>query len=112
MRLWWGGDSENTAGFDPLDSQGVEADCDSPRPSEGSSPTRTRTWNKPVNSRKNTDRNPRQDNTSDEETAKLSAQLAHRVPADPELARVIAAWPDLAPPIRRAILALVESGRP
>jgi hypothetical protein len=36
----------------PADSEGVEAGCDRLRVSEGSSPTRTRTWNKPVNSRK------------------------------------------------------------
>jgi hypothetical protein len=41
----------------------------------------------------------------------LSAQLAHRAPADPDLARVIAAWPDLPPHIKAAVLALVESSR-
>jgi hypothetical protein len=30
-------------------------------------------------------------------------------PLDPDLARVAAAWPELPKPIRRAILALVES---
>jgi hypothetical protein len=28
---------------------------------------------------------------------------------DPDLAQVLAAWPDLAEPIRRAVLALVEA---
>jgi hypothetical protein len=32
-------------------------------------------------------------------------------PLDPDLSRVAAAWPALPEPIRRAILALVESGR-
>jgi hypothetical protein len=31
-------------------------------------------------------------------------------PLDPDLARVAAVWPELPEPIRRAILALVESG--
>jgi integrase len=44
-----GGNAENSVGRNPLDSQGVEAGCDSLKPSEESSPTRTRTWNKPVN---------------------------------------------------------------
>jgi hypothetical protein len=30
---------------------------------------------------------------------------------DPDLARIIAAWPTLPEPIRRAMLALVETGR-
>jgi hypothetical protein len=30
-------------------------------------------------------------------------------PLDPDLARVVMAWPDLAEPIRRAVLALVGS---
>src|SRR5262249_48348643 len=46
-----GVDRENGVDPNPLMMQGVEADCDSVRLSEGGSPTRTRTWNKPVNSR-------------------------------------------------------------
>jgi integrase len=42
---------ENTIGLNSLALQGVEADCDSLRPDEKSSPSRTRTYNKPVNSR-------------------------------------------------------------
>jgi hypothetical protein len=30
-------------------------------------------------------------------------------PADPDLSRVVAAWPMLAEPIRRAVLALIDS---
>jgi hypothetical protein len=58
-------------------------------------------------------------NTSGKPTEPLSPQLAPgpenrrpaALPADPALARVMAAWPDLPKPIRRAVLALVESGR-
>src|SRR5262249_22514512 len=42
---------EKTSGPNALTLQRVEADCDSVRLSEANSPTRTRTWNKPVNSR-------------------------------------------------------------
>jgi hypothetical protein len=38
--------------------------------------------------------------------------LAHETPIDPDLARVVAAWPDLPKPIRRAVLALVDSQPP
>jgi hypothetical protein len=31
-------------------------------------------------------------------------------PANPDLARIVDAWPGLAEPIRRAILAMVEAG--
>jgi hypothetical protein len=33
-------------------------------------------------------------------------------PADPDLARVVAAWPDLPDAIKRAVVALVDSTRP
>jgi hypothetical protein len=33
-------------------------------------------------------------------------------PNDPDLARILEAWPTLAEPIRRAMLALVESAGP
>jgi hypothetical protein len=35
---------------------------------------------------------------------------SHSVANDPDLSRLLAAWPTLAEPIRLAILALVESG--
>jgi hypothetical protein len=44
-------EAENTASHNPLQDEGVEAGCDPLRLSEGSSPSRTRTYNKPVNSR-------------------------------------------------------------
>ena len=45
------GGGEDAASPNPLILQGVEAGCDPMRSSEGSSPSRTRTYNKPVNSR-------------------------------------------------------------
>jgi hypothetical protein len=42
---------ENETGHNSLKDKAVEADRDSLRLSESSSPTRTRTWNKPVNRR-------------------------------------------------------------
>ncbi len=38
-----------------------------------------------------------------------AAPVLHPAPADPELARVIAAWPNLTPPLRAAVLALVAA---
>src|SRR5262249_35565108 len=46
-----GGEVENDTGRNPVILQGVEAGCDPLRGDDSSSPTRTRTWNKPVNSR-------------------------------------------------------------
>ena len=43
--------SENTIGPKPLALRGVGADCDDMRLTDRSSPSRTRTYNKPVNSR-------------------------------------------------------------
>jgi hypothetical protein len=41
----------------------------------------------------------------------LARSLARKFENDPELARLVDAWPALPEPIRLAILALVESGR-
>jgi len=56
-------------------------------------------------------------NTSDDSASSLAPRLAPEpekaslrdAPIDPELARVLAAWPALAGPIKAAILALVGS---
>lgn len=45
-------------------------------------------------------------NQSGAESGALGAQNA---PADPDLARVVAAWPRLPEPMRRAILALIDA---
>jgi hypothetical protein len=42
--------------------------------------------------------------------AKSGADSAASAPSDPDLARLIDAWPTLPGPIRRAVLALVNSG--
>ena len=41
----------------------------------------------------------------------LAHSLAHESPIDPNLARIVDAWPSLPEPIRRAMLALAESVR-
>ncbi len=40
------------------------------------------------------------------------AVVAQRLPNDPDLARLVAAWPSLPEPIRRAVLALIDSAQP
>jgi hypothetical protein len=42
--------------------------------------------------------------------AKSGAVSAASAPSDPDLARLIDAWPTLPGPLRRAVLALVNSG--
>ena len=42
--------------------------------------------------------------------AKSGAVSAASAPSDPDLARLIDAWPTLPGPVRRAVLALVNSG--
>jgi hypothetical protein len=64
-----------------------------------------------VNSQKVTGRKSMQSNTSGEDTTRLSALLAHQTPTDPDLARIIDAWPALPLPVRAAVLALVESSQ-
>jgi hypothetical protein len=58
------------------------------------------------------DRNPLPANTSDKSSSPLAVQLApshENCPsADPDLARIIDAWPTLTEPIREAMLALVD----
>ncbi len=55
-----------------------------------------------------------QDTTSGGGGGPVAHQLpgvAPEAPADPDLARVVAAWPDLPPAIRAAVLALVNAAR-
>jgi hypothetical protein len=47
-----------------------------------------------------------------EDSAESSAVSSDSCPNDPDLARIGGAWPTLARPIRRAILALVENAGP
>jgi hypothetical protein len=44
--------------------------------------------------------------------AKSGADSTAPSPADPDLARIVAAWPALREPIRRAMLSLIETALP
>jgi hypothetical protein len=60
------------------------------------------------------DRKPLPDTTSGAEVHELAPQLAPEgaeTPLDADLARVAAAWPDLPPHIKAAVLALVGTAR-
>jgi hypothetical protein len=85
-----------------------------------SSPTRTRTWNKPVNSLNVQGHNPLSHKVSGNEPcgfARRFAQESKQAPDSPALApstdidlvRIMDAWPTLPDLIRRAILALVST---
>jgi hypothetical protein len=59
-----------------------------------------------------TERNPLPANTSDDSNRAGDRALTKPAPeTDPDLTRVMDAWPGLPEPIRRAILALVDNGR-
>jgi len=75
-----------------------------------SSPTRTRTWNKPVNGQRDAGRKALPCDTPDEEPDPLSAPLA-LPPLGPELACVLNAWPSLPRPIRAAVIALAGTAQ-
>src|SRR5262245_28120830 len=83
------------------------------RPDEKSSGGRDRTGDsrlmKPIASR----RNPNDVNGCGDASSSLAQPLAQDSPKplgiDPDLARVADAWPNLSPPIRAAVLALVQS---
>jgi hypothetical protein len=74
----------------------------------GSSPSRTRTYNKPVNSRNTVGHKNNQDKSYGESPDDVALGVAQG-PADSDLARVVEAWPGLPEAIRRAVLALVSS---
>jgi hypothetical protein len=48
-------------------------------------------------------------NASGDDSPSLSAPLAQQAPADPDLARVLDAWPTLPEHIKAAVLALVAA---
>jgi hypothetical protein len=50
-----------------------------------------------------------QDKTSGDAVLQLSALLAHHLQPDPDLARLVDAWPALPAHIRAAVLALVQT---
>ena len=72
------------------------------------SPSRTRTYNKPVNSQSDAEHKDNQDNTYGESSDGVALGVA-QIPTDPDLARVVEAWPDLPEAIRRAVVALVAT---
>jgi hypothetical protein len=89
-------------------------------PPDGSSPTRTRTWNKPVNSRKDARHKDKQDKAFGDTPARFvrgfaqaegeqSGEPAPAAVTDPDLARILDAWPTLPAHIKAAILALMAT---
>jgi hypothetical protein len=52
-----------------------------------------------------------QDKTSGNVASQLSALLAQAAAIDPDLVRIIDAWPVLPAQIRAAVLALIQAGR-
>jgi hypothetical protein len=103
------GKNDNTTGPQSLQLQGVEASLEPLMAAEGSSPSRTRTYNKPVNSRN--DGEPIHSNSrhSDATEPPLAPRLQN--PAGPGLAEVLAAWPNLSEAIRIAVVTLVRAAR-
>jgi len=82
---------------------------------EESEPAGTRTQDLRINLPHGQSRNPLPANTSGDPSGPLAPQLApvQKVySADPDLARVVAAWPALPEAIRRAVLALVGASTP
>jgi hypothetical protein len=76
------------------------------------SPTRTRTWNKPVNSRLLSGPNPNTDTTCGDTDPRRLRACTTSGAADPDLARVVNAWPDLPAHVRLAVMALVGTVAP
>jgi hypothetical protein len=93
----------------PLISQGVASDCEDMRATEGSGPAGIRTRNQGIMSQPAPQPNHFPGNTSDHSFSPLAPQLAPQLAPDAELQRILAAWPTLPEPIRRAMLALVET---
>lgn len=55
--------------------------------------------------------NPKKTANSDQGGAECGAPPAFSTITDPDLARVVKAWPDLPEPVRRGILAMVEAAK-
>lgn len=53
----------------------------------------------------------REKNVTEDAPAALAYPLAQEPQKDPALAQIIALWPSLSEPIRRAVLALVEAAQ-
>jgi hypothetical protein len=73
----------------------------------------TRTPDIQIHNKKNSEPNPLHGNTSGESLPSVAVQLPNPAENDPDLAGLLAAWPTLPEPIRRAIVVLVQSaGQP
>jgi hypothetical protein len=104
-----------------LSLQGVEADWDRLSADESSAPRRTRTYNPLIKSRKDAGHKVKQDKTYGEEQNRFvrgfaqaeEQQQTDAAPAvsDPDLARILAAWPTLPAHIKAAIVALMQAAR-
>jgi len=80
---------------------------------EKGAPCRTRTYNPLIKSqtRGGSQTQAPQDSTTDSAPV-TTPRLTKPAENDPDLARLVAAWPELPEVIRRAMVALVESARP
>ena len=76
-----------------------------------SAPHRTRTYNPLIKSGQGDGSNPLPVNTSGDGDAPHVPQHVPTARTDPDLARVVTAWPDLPPHIRAAVLALIRAAR-
>ena len=98
---------ENAAIHNPLTVQGVEAGCDLPRLSESRAGDRIRTGDVQLGNAAVAAAKDKQDNDLRQADGTLTARLQEN--ADPDLARVVAAWPALPEHIKAAVLALVRT---
>ena len=74
-----------------------------------SSPSRTRTYNKPVNSRNVAGPKSNDGSTSGELAERFVRRFAQELASDRDLAYLVEAWATLPDPIRRTMLALLFS---
>ena len=72
----------------------------------------TRTPDIQIHSLNTTERNPLPAITSDDSARAGDRALTKAPETDPDLARVMYAWPDLPSPIRKAVLSLIDAAGP
>jgi len=71
----------------------------------------TRTRNHRIDSPDTTDAEAKQDNDLGQHAHALAVRLQAQAETDPDLTRIVTAWPDLPLHIRAAVLALVGTAR-